>query len=461
MSVDSTLLMREVDRVTQEGNSYSNYRNEIKILANKKWITPVRLDYLSLDRDFSSGQLGDIRRVEFLMNYGDFAIDILPFRDNLQVDLSYIPLIENTSSREVDNRTDVKRYRAILDLSGNENPELSNKNSQVKSREAMNQIGMIKVQLQLVDELVYKLMMVTCGTTYRKSTTINALLAIYTQYATLIGGTDQERLTAINVVDGASTDVRQQITIPDGMLLKDVPDFLQNKEGGVYATGLGRYVMNQTLYVYPLFDTTRYGKNAKVLNLINVPNDRYQGAEKTFKDTSRHITVLATGNATSLDQGLSDRIQNGNGLRFADARKMFTDFTIEKDNKVLVDRATNLFEVTMEALETGVNNIRWAKDRLTSNPFKQYTELARKQGLPITVEWTHGDPDLLYPGMPVKFQTISDNRVKTYHGVLLGVSDRRTATDAGSVVNRHASKVTLGVFVNRFEVTEDGINPTL
>ncbi|BEG72745.1 virion structural protein [Pseudomonas phage PA1C] len=460
MSVDSTLLMREVEQVTEIGESYSNFRNEIKILANKKWITPVRLDFLYLNRDYGSGQLGDIREVQFLIGYGDYVHDIVPYRDNLQVDVSEIPLLEAVATRNVERKAVTKRYRGIISVSGDDNPALSGKNSNLKSREAMNQIGLISVQMQLVDELTYKLMMVTCGTTYRVTTTMNALKSLWTQFGQLVGGSDSQRLLAIDIADGYSQEERNQIIIPDGMPLKDVHRFFQDKEGGIYSTGIGRYIQNQVLFLYPLYDTTRYGKNTKVLNLINVPNDRYQGAEKTFRNTMRHITVLATGDATSLDQGLAEQLQNGNSFRFGDARKVFQDFAIDKDNKMLVDRATNLFEVKMKDLETGFNNVRWAKDRLTSNPFKQYTDMARKQGQEIKLEWTHGNPDLLYPGMPVKFQTISDNRVKTYHGVLLGVNEQRRSADAGATVNRHVGKVTLGVFINRFEVTEDGIEPT-
>lgn len=454
MSTDSTLLMREVQDIIENGEGHYNYLMDVSIRVGKEWIKPIRLDTTFLSRDYSNGQLGDIRTIEFLLGYGDLVLGLIPNRDNLLVDLTEIPLMESNSARDWDKRSVTKRYRGILNLSPGDDATLTSKHSQLTSREALNQVSLVPVQIQLVEELIYKYLMVTIGETYRQMTTKDVFV-YQTKKTNDLLGVD----LPIDFADGYNPDIKHQIPIPDGLPLKNLGHYLQENEGGIYPTGFGRYIQDERMYVYPLFDTTRYRKNTLSLNIINVPNDRYQGAEKTFKISNKHITILATGDASSLDNNLAQSLQVGNGLRWGDASKIFQNFSISKDNRMLVDRATNISEVVVKPLETGVNNVRWAKDRMSSNPYLHYTELARLQGLQIDLQWVHGDSNILIPGMPVRFMTISDNLVKTYHGVLLGVGERRTTSDSGAVVHRHVGIVNLSIFVNRFEVIDD-ITPT-
>lgn len=449
MSMDSTLLYREIDRVIKNGDSYISQRIEVQLLVNKKWIKPTRIDYYQTHRDYSNGQLGDSINLEFLMGLGDYTFDILPFRDNILVEVTTVPLMETNSERNWDGEINTVRYKGILNLMGDDNMVLANKQSTMTTRESMNQIGMKAVSIQLVDDLIYRLMMVSIGTTLKRMTTMDCLVSLYTYYANLLGGSDDKRLLGVQIAPGYSTEVRHQIPFPDGMLLKDVPRYLQNEEGGVYPTGLGRYIQNRRLYVYSLFDTTRYRKNVKVLNLINVPNDRYKGSEKTYLDTPKSITILATGDNSVTDTGVAEKIQEGNGLRFADASKLLSDFVTTKAGKMLVDRASNITEVIAQPLAEGINNIRWAIDRLTSNPSKQYTSMAQKAGQPFEIQWLKGNADLLEPGMPVKYQVIDGDTVKTYYGVLLGATNTQAPTDGASISSKFASVVKLAMFLSR------------
>lgn len=456
MSMDSTLLYREVDRVLSQGNTYFSFRMELSILANKKWLKPVRFDYYQTHRDFSNGQLGDLLQVEFLLNLGDFTFDLLPYRDNLIVELTVTPLMSNSSAQDWSATTSIKRYKGVLNMNSQDNMILTNKQSNMTSKAAMNQVGMKAVSMQLIDDLTYRMMMVSIGTTLRRMTTMDAMIALYTKAGAELGGTDATRLLNLQVAPGFSTVVRHQIPFDDGMMLKDVGRYLQNDEGGIYPTGLGRYIQNQILYIYSLFDTTRYRKNVKVLNVINIPNDRFKGSEKTFLNTTRSITVLATGENTVVDIGVATKIQDGNGLRFGSASNIFNSYGVVKEGRMLVDRANNINEVVAQPLAGGLNNVRWAEDRLTGNPYKQYTTMAQKAGQMFEIDWLRGDANLLEPGMPVKYQVIVDYVVKTYYGVLLGAIDTRAPTDGAVISSKFGSTVKLAMFLS--STAEDPAN---
>lgn len=453
MSVDSTLMMQEVNSIQSSGESNSHWRIGVRILVNGTWLTPVRMDYYHLHRDYASG-FSDERTIEFLIGLGDYQFDIVPNRDNIQVDVTYTPLGEMSSTADAKKKTETVRYRGILKSQANQ--ALTNKNSQARTREALNQVnGAHLVAMQLITEPAYRMMMTTWGKGFRQCTAMDALRAIYTDVATRLGGSDQVRILGQNVVPGWNVENRVQIQIPDGMLVKDIPQHLQQNEGGIYATGLSRYLQDQYWYIFPTFDTTRYRKNAKSLVIINVPNDKAQGSERTYKTAEQHVTIIATGDASSLDRGVSSNLNEGNGMRFGDVTQLLGDFGVSKDNRALVDRATNVYEVMTEKLKTGVNNIRWAAERATSNPFKYYSQMAERKGQSIKLQWTHGDSDLLYPGMPVKFMTVNGFDVEIYYGVLLGVDEQRAPSDNSPNPARYPGIVTLAVFLNRFQGDED------
>lgn len=455
MSIDNTLLTKEIEEVLANAQGHSGDFIEVKIKAGELWTSPYRLDYLFLSRGYATGELGDVRTIEILMPHGDFVYDLLPHKDNLLVEVSWIPLTVTGSEYDTSARIVTKRFRGIINAKGMQDPNLTNKTATANTRESLNHVSALPVQIQLIDESVYLLYMTSTGTTFRRVTPMQALLNVYSRYVGLLGDAEDTRITAIEYREGHTQEIRNQINIPDGTPFKDVHTILQDHEGGIYTTGIGRYIQNQILYVYPLFNTEDYRNNTKILNVINVPNERFTGAETTYLDSDTQLTILATGDASTVDKSLADNLQHGNALRFTDARTILTTNGITEDNRLLVDRATNLSEVSLAELGTGVNNTKWSTQRVTSNPFRQYTELARRRGVQLTLEWTKGSVDLLVPGMPVKYRTIADDLVKVYYGVLLGVTENRIPSNKGIVNTRFEGIVTMSIFINRMETLEN------
>lgn len=459
MAVDNTLLMREADDILNNGESNAGWVTELQIIVNEdKWIRPFKIEYEHLSRDYASReQFADRRMVQFLMNYGDFQYDIVSNRDTLMVELVHRPLKFNSNQIDPSRRASVKRYHAVL--MSQFNNALTNKDAQASSREALNQLGMISASLQLIDEAAWRVNMMSYGNGFRQATTMMAVQEVLASTLGDVNIQGSKRVLGINYMDGYNVEIRKVIDFPDGIKLRQVPHYLQDEEGGIYPTGFGVYLQDQYWYLYPLYDATRYRKNTKILRVINVPNDRYQGVERTYRTDEQQVTAIVTGDAKALDKGLSDNLNQGNGLRFGDVTKLLEGFGTAKDNRTLVDRATNLFEVTTGALESGFNNIQWTEDRATSNPFKHYSEMARRRGQFIKMQWYHGDSDLLYPGMPVKFLTASDNLVETYHGVLLGVDEQRAQQDSNVEATSHVGIVTLGIFISRKDGDPSIVDP--
>lgn len=445
MAVDSTLLLREVDAIVNTGQGVSHYRLTTVIKAGTEWVVPTRLDLYSLERDYE-GSYGDTLVLEMLLGLGTYAYRIYPNRDSLFVDITATPLYENTATQRSDIPTRVRRYRAIL--MDQDNPGLVGRSPQASSEQDLNMTGPKKLTLQLVDEGLYQSRMITVGRLYRKSTPMNALRSLLTETTQLVDGKDQQQILGVNAVEGHNTVVRDHVIIPHGTPLFRVPSLLQEQEGGLYATGIGCYLQNRYWHLFPLYNTKRFDQSSYTLTILNVPPNRYYGAERTYRRTDRQVVIVTAGNMSAQDDGRYQQLNEGNAVRFTDARRLLT-FGESQNNKTQLHRRENVFEFEGPTMDGGLSNARWGEQRATANPFPHYTQMAQRSGRYMMVEWLHGDSSLLVPGMPVKFMTAADDKLKVFYGVLLGIHEQRVPSEPGVDSKQYPASLRLKVFLTR------------
>lgn len=445
MAASASLIEQEIRTVITAGEAGTSYKISLSILANNQWINPLRLDLWSLERDYV-GSYGDVLVVQFIMPYGDYTYDLLPYRANLKVDVTYQPLKTATKELRTDTQTTVTRYVGIL-VDQNDHV-LTGGNSQTTTKDALNRLAPKTVVIQLMEESLYLTRLRTVGRNFRQCTPMDALLTVLTETINLQKGSNYKRMLGIHVADGYNTEKRNVIPIPDGTPVMSVANMLQQKEGGVYPAGLGCYLQDQYWWVFPLYDTKRINKKLKTLTIYNVPPDKYDGGERTYRITANRVIVLAAGDATSFNPSGFNQLNGGNGIRFADARKLLGDFAITKDNRMLIDRATNLFEFVSSPMDGTYNNVQFSDTPVSANPFRHYTAMALSDGQFVAVEWKHGESDLLLPGMPVEYWTLKDNQAVSYQGILLGLHEERAPSEPGAVASSYPGVVRLKVFIN-------------
>jgi hypothetical protein len=437
-------MYKEADAIRLEGESRANYGMSCQLLVKGQWLKPYRLDLWHLHRDYVKG-FGDAVVIEMMMGMGTYTYQLIPNRDDLQVELVFTPMAENSDKQRTDTRVTTVRLRAIL--MEQDNQALVGRHSQATDEETLNLANYKQVQLQLVSEATYKARLQSVGRGFRKMSPMDVLRTLLTESVAMFGGKDADRIQGIaSISPGFNTEVRNQIEIPHGTRLPGVCDLLQNKEGGLYPTGAGAYLQDNFWYIYSLYDTAQFKKAKKTLTVLNVPKNRYYGTERTYRVQGDALTILVAGDASALDTSFMAKLNAGNGFRVADARKLF-DFGIVKDNKMLIDRATNVFEVVTDQMKNGLNNVAWSADRATSNPYKHYTDQAARQGQQVKVEWQHGDSDLILPGMPVKFLTTDKDQLRTYYGRVHEVDEQRAPAEAGANASRYPGMVTLSLFL--------------
>lgn len=445
MAIDNTLLLREVDAIIESGQGVSHYRISAKIKAGDEWVTPTRLDLYSLERDYENGY-GDVLVLELLLGLGTYAYRIFPHRDSLFVDVTSTPLYENTATQRSDMPQRIRRYRAIL--MDQDNPGLVGRTPQASSEQDLNISGPKKVTLQLIEEGLYQSRMITVGRLYRKTTPINALRSLLTETTKLVDNKNQQQILGVNIVGGYNETVRDHVIIPHGTPLFKVPDLIQEEEGGLYATGIGCYLQNQYWHIFPPYNTERFDRTPKTLTILNIPPNRYYGAERTYRRTERQVIIVTAGDMAAQDEARYQQLNEGNAVRFTDARRLLM-FGESQNNKTQVRRQENVFEFEGPQMDGGLSNARWSAERATSNPFPHYTHMAKRSGRYVMVEWMHGDSSLLTPGMPVKFMTAANDELKTMFGTLLGVHEQRIPSEPGVGANQYPASLRLKIFLSR------------
>jgi hypothetical protein len=452
VSTDNTLINTEMNEVRTSGKG-AHYFIKVQLLVNKKWITPLKMDLYSVDRDYEGGY-ADIRVLSFMMLLGAYTFDLLPFRNDIQVDVTYVPVGESGGGQSTGQRAFTRRFRGLL--MDPTDPALSTNVSSQGTRDAMDNQMPQQVEIQLVEESVYDLQMRSVGGKYRNMTPYEVLMTVLTATQGYMDGKDEKRILGVNPVGTPNATKRTQIVLPHGTKIGKVPNILQNDEGGVFGAGLGCYLQDQYWYVFPLYDTAHASKQKKTVTIYAVPSDRYDGSEKTYRETDNRLIILASGDVQSLNISDNAQVQSGNGLRFLDATKLLNGFATNNGNRMLIDKATNLFEFAAKNITEGINNIQWSAKPISSNPFVHYSAMARLNGRIVTVQWRHGDGDLLDPGELVEFYAVAEGKIDKFKGVLLGTRENRVAAEPGMNVTRHAGIVDLKLFIENQPATAGG-----
>lgn len=447
MAVDTTLLLREVQRIIDEGQGVTHYRLGINIKAGPAWGVPTRIDLYSIERDYET-RYGDVVVIEVIIGLGTYAYRLMPYRDQLFVDVTSVPVYENGAAIRSDRPSRVKRYRAVL--LNKENPGLVGRTPQASSEEDLNQQTPVTVELQLIDEGLYQSRLITVGRLYRQMAPMTVLQSILTETTALVDTKNQPAVTGVSVTPGFNKEVRTQLVIPHGTPLFDVPSLLQKKEGGCYPTGIGCYLQRGQWYVFPPYNTQRFKQPGRTLTVLSVPPNRYYGGERTYRLTDTQVIIVCAGNMETQDDGHADQLNQGNAVRVTNNRNLLV-YGEANNNKTQVSRQDNVFEFEGPTLRSGFTNAQWAKEGATSNPLPHYSEMAHRNGRYVMVEWLHGDSSLLTPGMPVKFMTATQDKLNVVYGTLLGVHEQRIPAQSGMVATHFPASIRLKLFLSREE----------
>lgn len=443
MAIENSSLQQEIANITAGGSNPVSAHWKCRIETPNGDILPIKVLSMDIERKYTEN-FTDNTILSVVLGMGTFTHSVYPYKDNLFVLLSRHPMSEK--GEDLDNASIMtRRYKAILLTDSSE--ALKNTVPTTNEKESGDRTNIFQVDLQLLDEAVEQIRLMSTGGTYVNTVPGNTVRHIVTELSKSLEVSDEEAIYGVDMVAPDNQVPREHLVIPHGTKVYDLPAYVQDMGGGIYNAGLGFYLQNGTWYLYPELATDRFDQAPRTLTIINVPPNRYSSIEKTYRRTDNQFVVLATGDVSHLDGRNTMQLNFGTGTRYTDPNRVLDGFGDTKGNRTTITRGENNSEYQVNAREDGLVNAPVSSDAITANPFSQASRLARRQGSYVQMVWENSDPDGIYPGMPVKFMYLSNDEVMTLVGSVVGVHHYIHNTHQGLVVGRHRCNSTVVLFV--------------
>lgn len=444
MELEQSGLYQEVQAVTAAPNpvhfawSAIIHLNDLGIDLD-----PLKLVSYDIKSDYEQNYSDEII-VRLLVPAGKYAFKIYPNQTNLDITVIKQPLMETGDTADTAQQVQIERFTATLVDRGD--PSVGGNGRNSISEDDLDRIDLLELDFQLVDKALEQVRMKTYGNIFRYTTTEDVIKGVLTEQSTNILINNQQAIKGVEMTPADNKTKRDHIVIPHGTKLVNLPKYVHEKCGGVYGAGMGYYLQNGLWHIYPCYDPTRFAEAQASATIIIIPEKKYPNMERTYRQEGSNLVILATGQVKTKNGSESLQLTLGNGMRFADASKFMEGFSVTQDNKSMAARGATNSEFVSVQRPNGLNNVQMSPNRITANPYLEYSVLAQRNGGLIGLVWEHSDPSLIVPGMLCRILYLSDDTIQQQYGVILKAHHSVQMAAPGLTVARHVTRSALSIF---------------
>lgn len=410
ISVSTTALFEQAKSLASIKRNTVCQLNLTLITPNLHYEVP-NVERLSRSSDFIKDG-SDIWAISFLMQPGVFLKSILPHKDNLLVDL-----VETVGTKRT-----LRRLRATVPLDQN-TAILSNRTVDVNPT-ALDQNMVVTVTLILLDTTYEQLRNQPLLNNYLMGNPKDVLHNVWTEEGKRLGSNGVNKFKGVDIEEPVDNDrIYRQIMVKHGTRLTRFAEYLQNEEGlGIYTRGCGSFYRDGLWYVFPLCKPERYGTVKKSLDIYKFPQDILPVADQTYAVTDRSVLIISTGPGEHVD-GTDNLRQNfGAGQQILSASAVGgEEGTFYQNGTSITLRKTKVSEYRTTQRASGQELIN-INQTPTNNICKEISANTMRDCSVLKLSWANGDPDLLYPGAPLRYYYLgSDDSLVVQEGTLIEV----------------------------------------
>lgn len=438
-------LLLEVGQITNSaGSPYFKVTSMIR--CGDKEFAPLNVLRLDTDANYRTSYM-DLLSLVVVVGKGTLLKDIAPFQDDIKITITKVPLGVNgavLTNKDIHIRT----YRAYL---GDEVPRAMDNASDLTytDKSSGDLSGTTTLTFILEEVAIEQLRRMSYGFVARSCPPYMVLKTMISRACQALKLDMAESVTGLDMVQANNNTPRDHIVVKDGTPLLELPDLLQNDQGGLYSSCLGFYIVGKFVYAWPLYDTSRQATAKRLLRVILSPTKFTASLDRTWKDDGRTLTVLSSGKTTMIDDTVGQLNTKGNAVRYSDSRKLLENFGVVKDNKLTVSRSANGSEFSIATPGNGQNYARVSDKPFTNNVYLEASKIARHNGVTMIVPWGRSNPDLLTPGMSVELLYDHNGLINVISGTLIGHTSSYELEGTGPTAKTHRAACALVLFLDR------------
>ena len=248
--LDGSPITEELIKISHSRQGLIKYAYSalIHIVEKDLAYQPIKVLGIDIERDYEHN-LADVINCELAVSPGTWSDYIMPFVENLEISI----IAEPVNFRAPITVSRYKAYCKTLVNFRKTDSRLQNVNT-----ETIDRMDIVRVEFQLVPLLMEKLLPLQIGTNVVNSNITDALTSLLMGEATKLQGLDNaDMLKGVDMVKADNETVYDNIPIPHGIKLLDLPLYLQKNLYGVYKQGMGHYIQTGMWYIYPKSRTKR------------------------------------------------------------------------------------------------------------------------------------------------------------------------------------------------------------
>jgi hypothetical protein len=447
MEFDQSTLRAVVEDISMTGGNQPLVRYSALVYYNEtEYVEPLRVISVDKMADYMNAFTDGII-ISAIILAGDYAYNLTNNRNTLSVELvtSAENILTDTSERE--SRTTVQRYKAVMI---NTEDDVANQYSAVAVDQfKLNMFDFRIVRFQLLDEFVEKLRVAKIGTIFRFNNAEEILRTTIHETCELFESKIPFEGVDIQGISRSTADT--QVIAPQGMRLVDLPKYLQESERGVYGTGLSAFYREGHYYVWPTFDVTRFTKSEIKLTIINVPQTRFPGLDRTYKYQGNHLTIVTTGTTVTADNSDTLQMTVGNTSQTGSAGALHNGtYSKTENNKTLAQSRDILSEITSNPrLDNIQQTEQKARIKITDNTLNELSKSAMSAGNVMQLVWENSFHEAITPGMPCRIQYWDGAKVIERDGVVIATQSYTHPAGGNLLRGRYVTATGVYVFLSK------------
>lgn len=404
----------------------------------------VMRDYVTL--------MMDNALLKVMIPLGDYIRLVYPNKDNLEITVTVKHLLSVGDGEDNEKEIEKTRYKAVFDPS---NPRFTGTDIMNADQRPLNMTSIPQFKFRLMDRCAEPLRVKTLQGVFRSIKPEDLIKAVLLGESQKILVDGSPAASGLDMFPPDQSTPISQIVIPSGTFMCELPTIIQEESIGVYKYGIGTYFQRfngvPMWFVFPLYNHDRFdsGTEQKVAVFYSTPDKAGKGVERTYRVNGNVLEVVITGNKMELDNSELTQLNYGTGFRLMDqAAFMKKPILIDENNKAVGARGNLNQEVTFMDRGDGLNFVPTIRNTKT-NAYNEISKVSARQTAVVKFIWENADPELIYPGMPMKYCFMQGDEVVEVKGTILGVHGSRRREGSLGEPDRFSSRALVSVATQR------------